>query len=118
MAAVEQTSMHWLQPGFCERLCAQIDALYAKYFGFSNSPVSAAISVTALRLRDRDRRRARGSPAAAGACARCGVALQVEDEVEALAARVVAAASKSIAAVAPQAATHLRCALQRSRSIW
>jgi hypothetical protein len=27
MAAVEHTSMHWLHPGFSERLCAQIDAL-------------------------------------------------------------------------------------------
>ena len=48
MAAVEQTSRQRLQPGFCERLCAQIEALYAKYFGFSNSPVIPAISVTAL----------------------------------------------------------------------
>jgi hypothetical protein len=27
MAAVEQTSMHWLQPLLCDRLWAQIDAL-------------------------------------------------------------------------------------------
>jgi len=47
MAAVEQMSMHWLQPGWRDLLCAQIDGLYAKYFGFSNSPVIVAISIAA-----------------------------------------------------------------------
>ncbi len=47
MAAVEQTSMHWLQPVLRDRLCAQMDALYAKYFGFSNSPTIAASPATA-----------------------------------------------------------------------
>ncbi len=47
IAAVEQTSMHCVHPTFCDRACAQIDALYAKYFGFSNSPVIVASSATA-----------------------------------------------------------------------
>ena len=47
MAAVEQMSMHWLQPGCRDLLCAQIDGLYAKYFGFSKSPVIVAISSAA-----------------------------------------------------------------------
>ena len=55
--------------GLLRAACAQIDALYAKNFGFSNSPVIAASSATALRLRERHRRPARNSPAAAGACA-------------------------------------------------
>ena len=46
--AVEQTSMHCVQPTFCERAWAQIEALYAKYFGFSNSPTIAASSATAF----------------------------------------------------------------------
>ena len=40
--------MHCVHPGFCERLCAQIDGLYAKYFGFSNSPTDSAISAATL----------------------------------------------------------------------
>ena len=48
MAAAEQMSMHCVQPVLCERLCAQIDALYSKNLGFSNSPVHAASSETAF----------------------------------------------------------------------
>jgi hypothetical protein len=44
IACVEHTSMHCVQPTFCERACAQTDALYAKYFGFSNEPVIATSS--------------------------------------------------------------------------
>ena len=40
--------MHCVQPVFFERLCAQIDALYRKNRGFSNSPVSVASSVAAF----------------------------------------------------------------------
>jgi len=41
------TSMQRSHPCLRDRLCAQIDALYAKYFGFSNSPTIAASSATA-----------------------------------------------------------------------
>ena len=40
--------MHCVQPVFCERPCAQIDGLYAKYFGFSNSPIDSASSAAAF----------------------------------------------------------------------
>ena len=40
--------MHAVHPTLRERACAQIDALYAKYFGFTNSPVSVASSATAF----------------------------------------------------------------------
>jgi hypothetical protein len=40
--------MHAVHPVLRERECAQIDALYAKYFGLVNSPVSAASSATAF----------------------------------------------------------------------
>jgi hypothetical protein len=48
IACVEHTSMHAVQPTLRERACAQIDALYAKYFGFLNSPVIVASSATAF----------------------------------------------------------------------
>ena len=89
MAAVEQMSMHWLQPGCRDRLCAQIDGLYAKYFGFSNSPVIVGDFHRRRGLRD-------GIGAGGEITLRRLVhgevwrALEIEHEIEAFAARDVA----------------------------
>ncbi len=103
-------------PCLPDRSCAQIDALYAKYFGFSNSPVIVASSATAF---------ACATTSAPGAKYPCGGWCMPNHGVRARSStrsnvppRSRTAREKSIAPTSPHAATHLRCDLQRSRSTW